>query len=215
MKTRILLSALVVCSLGCDADNVKSITQARMVPAPAMATADGTATQGFHAAHPPIEASGMAGSPHARTVPFRWTKPASWADIPPTSMRLANFSIPDRPRVECYISTLSGAAGGVAANVNRWRNQMGQPDLASDEIAALPTVEVMGKPASMVETTGSYTGMKGATEPNYTLRGLVLELPGQVLFVKMIGPTEDVAALKEDFVALCASIASVPPEDAP
>ena len=52
-------------------------------------------------------------------------------------MRHASFAVSmrDEPEADLSISVLGGAAGGLPANINRWRAQLGLPELAPDEVA--------------------------------------------------------------------------------
>jgi len=127
---------------------------------------------------------------------FTWKAPEGWTQGPAKQMRLVTFTPKDRPGVECYVAVLGGAAGGVAANVNRWRQQLNLAPLAADAIAALPKVQVLGREAPMVEIDGGAASMFG----------LVCELGGQTVFVKMTGPTESLRAERERFVAFCRSL---------
>ncbi|MHC4923733.1 MAG: hypothetical protein ACYTG4_06600, partial [Planctomycetota bacterium] len=78
---------------------------------------------------------GSGGDPHAGmdmgaahgapSNPFLWDLPEGWASIPGSSMRQGNFKVIKRPEIECYLAILPGKSGGVEANVNRWRGQIG------------------------------------------------------------------------------------------
>jgi hypothetical protein len=96
---------------------------------------------------------------------------------------------------------------GTAANVNRWRKQMGQPDLTEDEVNALPKRVLMGIEGVLVDLTGAYTNV-GATEaaPEQRLLGVVAALGEVGLFVKMVGPKEVVAANQTQFDQFVASL---------
>src|SRR5688572_18937213 len=64
---------------------------------------------------------------------LRWITPAGWSELPTSAMRVANFRVGDDERAECYLTLLGGDGGGLAANVNRWRAQMGLGALSADE----------------------------------------------------------------------------------
>lgn len=136
----------------------------------------------------------------AQIVPSGWTM---GADRP---MRLVTFTIDDRENTECYTTVLAGSGGGLEANVNRWRGQMGQSPLTPGEVAALPTIQMLGRQAVLVEVKGEYTGMDGAAQPESMMLGAICALPTQTLFVKMSGPEAAVAAERENFVSFCESL---------
>jgi len=65
-------------------------------------------------------------STHGQSDPsFTYDLPRGWSEQPKTNLRLANFRVAGNEAAECYLTMLPGAAGGVLANVNRWRRQMG------------------------------------------------------------------------------------------
>ncbi|MBI3118709.1 MAG: hypothetical protein HYZ00_08495, partial [Candidatus Hydrogenedentes bacterium] len=147
-----------------------------------------------------------AGQPAAQPQ-FTWTKPEPWTELPSTSLRLANFQAGSEGNVECYLSVLPGGAGGIEANLNRWRKQMGLALYTPEEVAALPKLPVLGHEAVVGDMTGTFTGMSGdQNNPNYRMLGAILEHGGAMVFVKMVGPAEAVAAERENFDAFVASL---------
>jgi hypothetical protein len=108
--------------------------------------------------------------------------------------------------VECYVTVLSGSGGGLEANVNRWRQQMGQPPMTAAEIAALPAIPMLGVEARLVRMAGSFTGMDGTTRTGSMLLGAVCELGRHSVFVKMTGPMAEVGAQEAHFEAFCRSL---------
>lgn len=140
---------------------------------------------------------------HGHGGGFEWSAPTMWQREGPRSMRLVSFTLGSG--TECYISVLGGAAGGLEANLNRWRQQLGLAELGSAEIAALPKIEVLGQDSILFEGYGDFTGMNDSTEKAGML-GIVCDLGTEVLFVKMVGPEGAVRAGREGFIAFCASI---------
>lgn len=68
-----------------------------------------------------------------------WTTPESWSESPDVpSMRLATLVIDDESGpVEVAISRFAGDVGGMLANVNRWRGQVGLPPVGQAELDGL------------------------------------------------------------------------------
>jgi hypothetical protein len=171
---------------------------------------------------PQPHASQLGGnSPHARaaeqvaaSVPpassqrgLSWETPQGWTERPPTSLRVANFRVAGDERAECYLTLLNGDAGGLAANVNRWRTQMSQPALSADEIAALPRCELLGREAVLLDVEGTWTGMSGADRAEgRRLVGALLVQPDGSAFLKMVGPAELIAGEVERFKAVARSL---------
>ena len=188
---------------GCGAKDTKEIKETRTVtPPPPAATP--AMPPGHDMQAPPMEGAMPPG--HPSISPYKWQVPEGWSEVPATSMRIGNFKIAASPEAECYLTVLKGAAGGVDANINRWRRQMGQPELKAEEIAALTKVDILGQPAPFVEVAGSFTGMAGQQFQDYTLMGAVAALADQTLFIKMTGPTAVMTAEKDHFQAFCKSL---------
>lgn len=137
---------------------------------------------------------------------FTWQVPDTWTEGRPTPMRAGNFGVADNPNVECYLTVLTGMAGGILANVNRWRQQMGLPDINQEAVDALPTIEMLGQPACFLDIEGDFTGMSGRHEPGYRMLAVICVLDDETVFVKMTGPADAVQAEKERFLAFCASL---------
>ncbi len=66
-----------------------------------------------------------------------WQPPQSWTkDDTPRSMRLATYIIPSEAGdQEVAVTRFPGQVGGVLANINRWRGQMGLQPIAEPELA--------------------------------------------------------------------------------
>ena len=76
-------------------------------------------------------------------------------------MRVANFNPAGDERAECYLTMLSGDAGGLGPNVNRWRAQLGLAPLAPRELEALPHKPLLGRDAVFIDFAGTWQGMSG------------------------------------------------------
>ena len=140
-------------------------------------------------------------------LPFTWDVPEGWRQAPPSPMRDISLKFGENDEGECYMSRLPGAGGGLAANVNRWRGQMGQEPATEEEIAALPKRELFGMEATYVSIDGEFSGM-GAREAKKESRmlGMILAADFGAIFIKMIGPKDLVEANTEKFEAFCASL---------
>jgi hypothetical protein len=57
---------------------------------------------------------------------IQWTTPSHWVTQPTSSMRMGSFLIPfSEGEGDLSVIKLGGDAGGMVANVNRWRGQLG------------------------------------------------------------------------------------------
>jgi hypothetical protein len=147
--------------------------------------------------------------PRPPQIDFVWDTPMGWKEAPPDAagMRMINLAFGPNGEGECYLSMMPGGAGGVEANINRWRKQMGQPDMSAEEIAKLPTKKLFGRDTTFVSLEGDFQGMGAAeSQKNYRMLGLVQPTPQVTLFVKMTGPKDLVAANEAAFDQFCQSI---------
>lgn len=139
--------------------------------------------------------------------PLVWATPAGWTEGTPSQMRLIDLKFGPNQEGECYLSALPGPAGGVAANLNRWRNQLGLESLPEADIEKLPRKPFMGENAYYLVADGDYrnVGQEEAAK-EYRLVGLLQEAPELTLFVKMTGPRALVEANMASFESFIASI---------
>lgn len=151
--------------------------------------------------------------PQQSQIPLVWTTPDGWKEAPASTsggmagMRLINLTFGPNGEGECYLSAMPGNAGGLEANVNRWRTQMGQPAYTAEDLAKLPIRSFLGREATYVAFDGNFKGMGAAdAKTGYRLLGLVQPAPEFTLFVKMTGPKELVTANEAAFDQFCQSI---------
>jgi hypothetical protein len=162
-------------------------------------------------AQPPQPAQ-PAQPPHApQTAPasasgFQWDAPAGWSLQRARSMRLFTYQVGEGDGTWCYALLLGGSAGGLEANLDRWRTEMGLAKLTAAEREALPRLEVLGAQAYLLDLAGSFRGTGGPPQAGARMLGLVCPLADQTLFVKMVGPAAAMEGQKEAFVALCTSL---------
>lgn len=147
-----------------------------------------------------------AEEPEAPAAPFRWTVPQGWTQGPARSMRIATFVPAAAPTSEVAVSILKGTAGGLRANLDRWRGQIGGGPLSDAEFEALPRAKLLGGTAVFLAVEGAYAGMGGgAGTAGSMLLGMALERPGDMVFVKMTGPAAEVRGEQDRFRAFCES----------
>ena len=148
-----------------------------------------------------------ASSPHvdaptsaqtASAKPFHYDVPPEWQELAPTQFRLVNLALGPNMEAECTLSTM---AGGLFANVNRWRGQMGLGPYSMENFSLLPKLPVLGGEAVFVQFDGTYSGMgQGAAKEGYRMTGLLLERPGATdVYIKLVGPVAVLAGEQENF----------------
>jgi hypothetical protein len=173
-------------------------------PAPAQAPA-GPAGQGLPADHPPIGNAGsgpamstdqatMANTavPTATGSGLQWAAPAAWTAKPPSAMRKGSYTVKgDGGEADLSITAFPGATGGLEANLNRWRGQVGLPAASPAEVAAgSEKFESNGLSIVVVDYANNGTRILGAVVP----------YGGNSWFFKMMGPDAIVAGQKAAFL---------------
>lgn len=151
-----------------------------------------SSTERFRYQTTPAGGGAASAEGNASAPTLVYDTPAGWVEKPASMMRDINFTIGEKGEAECYVARLPGAGGGLLANVNRWRSQMGVGPLSGEEVAALPTKPLFGQQAHFVTVDGTYTPGMGSTETfeNYRLLGLILASDAGAVFVKMTGPKD-------------------------
>jgi hypothetical protein len=157
-------------------------------------------------AEPPPSQPAVGGMGEIDRPGLAWDVPEGWVEKPARPMRVVTLAPQGAAKSECYVSVLTGGAGGVEANVNRWREQMGQPALDAAGIAALEKIPMLGAEAVLVRIGGHYTGMGEANVADAALLGVICERAGSTLFVKMTGPAAEVEPQEASFLAFCRSL---------
>ena len=126
-----------------------------------------------------------------------WPAPSNWKQKAAGQMVLASYAVGEDGKVaDVSVSSFPGDVGGLFANVNRWRGQMGLPAIQESELGNF-TKEVTlpdGTKATAVE-------ISGADKANYTL---VVRRGGHTWFYKIIGDPAIVGAEKERLVEFAA-----------
>ena len=127
----------------------------------------------------------------------KWAKlPAGWSVGPENSMRKATWIVsgPSGSKAEIAVTVFPGSVGGLTANVNRWRGQIGLPSATPDEIAAsAKTVKVGGLESQRFVMT--------STDGKKSVDAVLTAKDGATWFFKMNGETAAVQANSAAFVA--------------
>lgn len=152
--------------------------------------------------HPPIGAAPETAAASGPAKP-NWTVPAAWKEEPPTQMLIAKFTATDHDaKAEITVSAFPGDVGGLLANVNRWRGQVGLPPLGEADLpTATRQVEAQGVKATLVELEGA----EARTGKKTRLVGLIVPQAGQTWFYKMMGDEAVVAGQKDALIQFAQS----------
>lgn len=147
-------------------------------------------------------------------IAFAYCDMPGWtAKTPVAPFRHVNLSYEPDPRAELTVAAYEDR-GGLAANVNRWRGQVGADPLSPEEIAALPKVQVLSSgQATLVEAYGPFQGMRGPRIEEGGILGAIVSNERFTLFAKFTGPKAVLVAERERFIEFLASLRPAAPGD--
>ena len=208
MKARLVHCLFVAAALvvaGCN----RSESTSQTAPPQAPAAQEAAKPSALPPGHPDIGMSAQAlpAGAAADAPNPQWTVPADWQEGKASSMRRATFLAKgaDGQTAEIVVSVFPGDVGGLLANINRWRGQIGLGPVAPDEISGITSDLVIGGTKATVVDFKADTAAPGKTQP---LRMVVVTISraGNSWFFKMTGDAPLVAAQKETFLQFVKSV---------
>lgn len=127
-----------------------------------------------------------------------WTIPPGWQALPPSQFLLAEFSIPgvNGATAEVNVATMGGEGGGLLANVNRWRGQLGLAAISEKDLPQIAqSLDITDGKATLVD----FSGVNVKTGAPTRLVGAIVALNGQTWFYKLMGNEQIVTQQKDAF----------------
>ena len=149
---------------------------------------------------------------------LQFDAPGDWVQLETDSpLRVAQFGLPRAPGdsedAELVVYYFGGEGGTVEANLERWTNQMLQPDgRSSSDVATTTSFEVGDLPITVLDVPGIYAAeVQPGSRMRYYKRGFrmkaaVVDTPAGPYFFKLTGPGRTVAAWEQGFNALLATV---------
>ncbi|HUB67469.1 MAG TPA: hypothetical protein VL981_08300 [Candidatus Methylacidiphilales bacterium] len=127
-----------------------------------------------------------------------WTIPPGWQSMPPSQFLLAEFSVSgaNGAKAEVNVAELDGEGGGVLANVNRWRGQLGLGAIGENDLPQM--TQALSVPVGTA-TQVDFTGTDAKTGASARLIGVMVTQNGQTWFYKLMGDKDTVAQQKDVF----------------
>ncbi len=124
--------------------------------------------------------------------PYSWTLPDGWSAQPASGMRLATVLIPTASGT--LNASITEFGGDLAGNVNRWRGQIGLPQLPEkDVLANLEKVDTaIGQGYIAILTNPS-------SPENAMLAAIIPRPSGTSVFVKVTGPADTLKSIATPF----------------
>lgn len=157
--------------------------------------------------HPPINMSAApaaSSSSSGEASQPRWQVPEGWTEAPAGQFLVAKFGLPgvELAKASVNVSMSTGDGGGLAGNVNRWRRQLGLPDVSEEDIRrSVTAVETQGGKASLVELSGT----DARSGEKAKVIGALVPRQGRTWFYKLMGPEAAVEQQRDSFVGFIRS----------
>jgi hypothetical protein len=197
-SSRVLPLATIFLSLtlaGCDRDGVKvyKVDAKDTVTAPALP-----------AAMPATMPDDLPAPDNSGLPTLKYTLPDGWKEKALTQMRVASFEVSENGKVaDVSVIPLGAMSGGDAANVNRWRGQVGLTSLDEDALGKLAEkVEVAGQPADLYDIAGTSPGSGDAER----IIGTIFHSDTATWYFKMTGNADLAEKQKANFIAFLKSV---------
>jgi hypothetical protein len=124
--------------------------------------------------------------------------PAGWQEVSGGQFLVAKFMLAGDGGATAAVNVSMSAndGGGVAANVNRWRGQLGMSPLSEDDLnKSLTTVAVTSGAASLVDMSGTDVRTGQPTR----LVGVIVSQTDRTWFYKLMGDAKVVEGQKDAF----------------
>ena len=133
-------------------------------------------------------------------IPFTWDSPDNWISTDKSSMRTASYSVPSsKGSADLSVTHFPGDAGGITANVNRWRKQLNLPEMTGEEI------ELYSE--NLIGNIGPYQIYKIINPENKESAFLCSIIPASnfTIFIKLKTYPETIDNLMEEFIEFSSS----------
>lgn len=150
----------------------------------------------------------LKGMPEA-AAPVSWNVPKGWIEEKGSGFRLISFkSMNAAAPIDASIVTFPGQAGGLAANVERWMQQIELP--IPDDLNRFITEQPRLKTDTGLEVIffDFSTLQAAADNAAQSMLAAILELPQEVIFIKLTGAKSAVIEHRAAFKELLHSLKS-------
>lgn len=113
-----------------------------------------------------------------------YTTPTDWTELPASGIRKAYLQVSgENGTADLTITAFPGDVGGVLANINRWRGQIGLEPATADQVASF-TEQI-----NIFQHGGLYVEIDGAPD---SIRAAILPFHGYTWFIKLQGASSTV-----------------------
>jgi hypothetical protein len=150
---------------------------------------------------PPPPPPAVSPTPAGRGDPFAFEIPQGWKEVQPSQPRFTLRELRAGDGGDAPAVTFSILGGNVGANLNRWRAQVGLPELSPDDLAKETTpIEVAKQMGILVD----FAGAGGASAKRIV--GVIVPHGEQSVFIKMTGNTGPVGTQRPTFERFIQSV---------
>ena len=159
--------------------------------------------------HPPLDGGTMvapAGATASSGQPKpKWDVPSGWKEVPGGQFLVAKFLVTGAADAQANInvSMSPGDGGGMLANLNRWRTQLGLGPVSDADLAKeIQALDLPGGKASVAEIAGK--DPKNAQDAR--LLAVIVPRSGETWFYKLMGNAQLVQQEKDGFMKFVQSV---------
>ncbi|MCA9316142.1 MAG: hypothetical protein KDB73_11695 [Planctomycetes bacterium] len=177
----------------------------------------GTTAGAMPPGHPPLPGAGTAGAPEAAPVPaptggggLTWRVPEGWRGGPRVMFSTASFEAGGTPPVLVTLSVMGQGAGGWEANAARWAAQVGAAAPGEGAYEAAEQIEALGTRGPLVRYDGTLTTRDGRSVDGASLAAIWLPRGDEIVIIKAVGRTPDLAAVLDEVRAFARSLEANP-----
>lgn len=150
----------------------------------------GGAADAFTGAGERVELAGLA-----------WSIPAGWENKGPGMMADVELAVPGNTNYQTRAKFFTKIGGSVEANLSRWTSQMSYSGGPVQPRITERTLD--GVKVTIIAMEGTYAdGMPGGALVNrdlFAFRAAVAEGPRGNVYIKMVGPEDDIDEIKADW----------------
>jgi hypothetical protein len=153
----------------------------------------------------PIAMAQPAAMSNAGPAAVHWTAPAGWEEQPASGFRKGSFLVrgADGKTADVSVISFPEAAGGLLANVNRWRDQLKLAPISELAQAGQP-MPVGGRDMFFVDLVSEQPIAPDGSKSR--ILGGVFPLESETWFFKMIGPDALVESQRDAFKQFLESV---------
>ena len=131
--------------------------------------------------------------------------PPDWQRQPPAPMRKASFVVQeaDGAKVDISVTSFQGESGGLLANINRWRGQLGLDAVDAEQLES--TIErrtLAGREFVIVD----FANEQAPADKKQRVIGAIVPASDETWFFKMTGNDALTAAQKPAFLEVLESV---------